>query len=516
MRNLLFIICFLVFALQAYSIAEPGIKVAVSKTVEPVLIGKTENSLLSIQVYNPTKQEITVQSIALSLVGTTNPQDIETIRIYFTGNSDEFIPHVLFGKTEKPGKQLVFKGEQTLRPGNNYFWAAVHISPQTRLSDKINICLEDIKIAGQTPVITGQKNPVASRTGYAVRQQKDDGVHTFRIPGLVKTPKGTLLAVYDIRHTGARDLQGDIDVGVSRSLDNGQTWLPMQTAIDMGEWGGKPNKENGTGDPAILVDQATGRIWIAALWLHGKGTKLAWWGSEQGLTPEQTGQFILAYSDDEGATWSEPVNITSQIKKPEWFLFFNGPGMGITKKDGTLVFAAQFKDKEQVPHSTLIYSKDHGQTWHSGSGAKSETTEAQVVELTDGTLMLNMRDNRGGSRSVYTTADFGQTWTEHPTSRKALIESVCQASIIRIKLKDGREALAFFNPLSDKDRSHLSLKLSFDDGMTWDEKYTTLVYEPDSYGYSCLTQLDDNTLGVLYEGAGDLYFQQLDLNEIIK
>lgn len=515
MKNILLLLCLITIVFQSCNTAKNKISVTIDKPVIPALIGKNENPLLTIKVNNPTQEEITVESISLTTEGTTTPSDIETIRLFFTGADSTFEPLVLFGKTQKSTGNLTFTGKQSLLPGDNYFWASAHISPETNLKNRINLSFSDIRITNATPLIQQDSCDKPARTGYAVRQKNDDGVNTFRIPGLVKTPKGTLVAVYDIRHKSARDLQGDIDVGVSRSFDNGQSWLPMQTAIDMGEWGGKPNKENGIGDPAILVDQATGRIWIAALWLHGKGTQMAWWGSEQGISPEKTGQFVLAYSDDEGETWSEPVSITSQVKNPEWFLCFNGPGMGITKSDSTLVFAAQFKDKDQIPHSTLIYSQDHGTTWHIGTGAKPETTEAQVVELADGTLMLNMRDNRGGSRSVYTTTDFGQTWTEHPTSRKSLKESVCQASIIRIKLKDGRQALAFFNPNSDYDRSHLSLKLSFDEGMTWDDKYTTLVYEPDSYGYSCLTQLDENTLGVLYEEAGDLYFQQLDLNEII-
>ena len=151
-----------------------------------------------------------------------------------------------------------------------------------------------------------------SAIGYAVRQRNDDGSKSYRIPGMVCTPKGTLITVYDIRWNNSADLQEDIDVGVSRSLDGGQTWLPMQKAIDMGEWGGRPQKENGAGDPAILVDPETGRVWVAALWLHGKPNQRAWWASKPGMKPEETGQFVVVYSDDEGATWSEPISITPQ------------------------------------------------------------------------------------------------------------------------------------------------------------------------------------------------------------
>lgn len=513
-KTFLLLTIFFCLAVDGYPKNKEAVRVSISKEVVPVLIGKAENAVLTLKVNNPADTEITVDGITLGVENSGNLSGIETVRIYFTGVSADFSPLVLFGETQKPGKKLNFKGKQVLKPGDNYFFASVSLSPKARMSDKINLTCEQVQVTDNDVLLQKTSSNLPLRVGYAVRKQMDDGVNTFRIPGLVRTPKGTLLSVYDIRWKNAGDLQGDIDVGVSRSLDNGQTWLPMQKAIDMKQWGNKPDKENGIGDPAILVDEQTGRIWISALWLHGNPGKAAWWASKPGMAPEETGQFILAYSDDEGATWSEPVNITPQIKNPEWFLCFNGPGMGISKKDGTLVFAAQFKDKDQVPHSTIVYSKDHGKIWHMGTGAKPKTTEAQVVELADGSLMLNMRDDRGGARSVAVTKDFGTTWEEHPTSRKALQEPVCMASIIRIRLKDGREALAFFNPDTTSGRSHLTLKLSLDEGQTWPEQYQMLVYQPGSYGYSCLTQLDPETLGVLYEGAGDLYFQQLDLKEL--
>lgn len=357
---------------------------------------------------------------------------------------------------------------------------------------------------------------VVDSKSVVVRKKLDDSCKIYRIPGLVCTPKGTLIAVYDARWNGSRDLQGDIDVAVSRSFDRGVSWQPMQIAMDMGEWGGKPQFENGIGDPAILVDEQTGRIWIAALWAHGKGDKMTWFSSEQGLTPEQTGQFMLTYSDDDGATWSKPFSITSQVKKPEWFLCFNGPGMGITMKNGTLVFPAQFKDKNHIPHSTIVFSADKGRTWQIGTGVKPKTTEAQVVELADGSLMLNARNDNGTGRVVAVSSDMGQTWSEHPSSCGALPEPICQASIIRVKLNDGREALAFFNPNDTKVRKNYTLKLSFDEGATWPQKYHTLVYDREGYGYSCLTQISADMLGVLYEGSGDLLFQQLDLNEILQ
>ncbi len=169
-----------------------------------------------------------------------------------------------------------------------------------------------------------------------LRTAGDDGVKCYRIPGVDTTRKGSLIAVYDIRHRSGRDLPGDIDVGMSRSTDGGKTWEPMKVIMDMGsdpEW-----KHDGIGDPCVAVDRETGTIWVAALWSHGNR---AWHGSGTGMKPDETGQVILVRSDDDGKTWSDPINITNQIKDPKWRLILPSPGRGMTMTDGTLVLPMQ-------------------------------------------------------------------------------------------------------------------------------------------------------------------------------
>ena len=206
--------------------------------------------------------------------------------------------------------------------------------------------------------------------------------------------------------------------------------------MSFGEHEGLPKAQNGVGDPAILVDRKTGTIWIIAAWTHGMGNGRAWWNSQPGMDMHHTAQLMLVKSDDDGKTWSEPINITEQVKDPSWYFLLQGPGRGISMDDGTLVFASQYIGSDRIPNAGIIYSKDHGKTWHISSLARTNTTESQVAEIEPGVLMLNMRDNRGGSRAVSTTTDMGKTWKEHVSSRTSLQEPVCMASLISVKAKD--------------------------------------------------------------------------------
>jgi sialidase-1 len=421
--------------------------------------------------------------------------------------------HVLF-EQEKVSGSIAIPLQAAQEEGERVL--SIHIMPATDmpLVAKIGLYPSYVELGGSkyAPTMSGSQKPL--RIAKSVRTHGDDGVHSYRIPGLVTSKKGSLLAVYDVRRDKSGDLQGDIDVGLSRSTDGGETWEPMRIIMDMGTWGDLPENQNGVGDPAILVDELTGFIHVVALWMHGKPDAAAWISSQPGLDPSETGQLLIVSSEDDGLTWSEPRNITQPMKDPSWHLFLAGPGMGITMKDGTLVFAAQFKDALQVPHSTLIYSKDRGNSWFIGQGARPNTTESQVVELNDGSLMLNMRDDRGGSRAVMTSTDLGTTWEEHATHRKALIEPICMGSLIRIQTGEST-LLLFSNPNTTDGRYNITIKASFDEGVTWPEENQVLLDQEPGWGYSCLTRIDAEPVGILYESSqANMTFQKIKLSEL--
>lgn len=376
----------------------------------------------------------------------------------------------------------------------------------------------------------------AQRPYTVVRQPGQDGVHTCRIPGLATTPKGTLLAIYDARYESSRDLQGRMAIGLSRSTDRGKTWEPMRTVLDMGRWGGLPAKYNGVSDACILVDSASGKIYVAGLWMHGLLDDEGKWiegltedstrwqhqwvgrGSQPGTSPYRTCQFLLAESSDDGRTWSAPRNITASVKRPEWWLFAPAPGRGIVTRDGILVFPTQGRDSAGIPFSGIMYSTDRGRTWHASAPAASQTTECAVAELGDGRLMLNMRNNRRTGRVVCTTADLGESWQVHPTSEKALVEPVCMASLHRhVYTEKGtaRSVLLFCNPASATERRNMTLRVSRNDGTSWSRGI--LLDSTLSFGYSCITSLDQHTIGVLYESGGSrIVFQTIGLDELLR
>lgn len=472
-----------------------------------------------------------IKSVKLYYSGTEAPQDrgkkryapVEYISSHTPGKTLAANPSYSIKKDEcqPTSHTLTLKGNQNLFPGINFFWVSLEMQPNTNLNTPITAEITQAVADGKiNPIKDASESPVTRRLGVGVRHAGDDGSAAFRIPGLVTTNKGTLLGVYDVRYNSSVDLQEHIDIGLSRSTDGGQTWEKMRLPLSFGEYDGLPSAQNGVGDPSILVDTKTNTIWVVAAWTHGMGNQRAWWSSHQGMDRNITAQLVLSKSTDDGKTWSAPINITEQVKKPEWYFLLQGPGRGITMSDGTLVFPIQFIDKTRIPNAGIMYSKDGGQTWHIHNHARTNTTEAQVAEVTPGTLMLNMRDNRGGSRAVYTTTDLGKTWKEHESSRTALREPVCMASLISVPAKDnilGKDLLIFSNPNSTSERKDITIKISMDGGNTWLPEHQLLLDEGYNWGYSCLTMIDKETIGILYESSvAHMTFQSIKLKDIVK
>ena len=341
-----------------------------------------------------------------------------------------------------------------------------------------------------------------------------EGYHTYRIPALITTARGTLLAFCEGRKNDRSD-HGDIDLLLRRSTDGGRTWSPQQVIWDDGE--------NTCGNPCPVVDQETGTIWL--LLTHNPGDE----GLREILKPEARGTRTVwvSSSEDDGQSWSQPTEITDSVKDPEWDWYATGPGVGVQLQKGPhagrLVVPCDHSYRtsnpdEVVPRygdpgpgfgSHLIYSDDHGQSWRRGGVIRPLANECQVVELAEGRLRMNIRSYFGKNRRAWSlSSDGGETWSDAKHTAE-LIGPVCQASILRYTWPEAgsRSRILFSNPAAT-DRIKMTVRLSYDEGTSW--PVSKLLHERPS-AYSSLAVLPDGSIACLYERGNEAAYETITL-----
>ncbi len=320
----------------------------------------------------------------------------------------------------------------------------------------------------------------------------DAGYACFRIPTIVKSAKGTLLAFAEARKKGCSDT-GDIDLVLRRSTDEGETWGPLQIIWDDGE--------NVAGNPAPVVDYETGTISLLSTW--NLGTDHESMIIDQ--TSKDTRRVFIMQSADDGNSWGQPREITSTAKLPTWTWYATGPVHGIQLKSkpyqGRLMIPCDHIEAGTKKYfSHVIYSDDHGATWKiGGTTPQDQVNECTVAELAGGKLMLNMRnyERKQRSRKVSSSIDGGATWSDL-VNDAALIEPICQGTLLDITISGRQKALAFLNPADSALRRNLELKISRDEGKTW--KVLSTVHAGPA-AYSDIVQVNKNELGCLYEAG---------------
>ena len=350
-----------------------------------------------------------------------------------------------------------------------------------------------------------------------------NGIARYRIPGIVVTPKGAVLAYSEARRNSSSDW-GEIEIHLRRSTDGGKTWEAAKHIAHHGaRLEGNPHKKKDGGEkeqtvnnPVAIVDRDTGAI--------------------EFLYCINYARCYAMRSTDDGLTWSTPVDVTATFepfrKHYDWKVIATGPGHGIQLKSGRLVvpiWLAYGKEGDHGPSAAAtIYSDDHGKTWLAGDlavpneGDFGNPNETMLAELSDGRVMLVTRSVSKPNRKIITTSPNGATGWSKPTFHDQLWEPICMASITAHPAKPG--TLIYSNPHTlklDKDgketpagrgkRENLSIKLSRDDGKTWPVS-KTLDAGPSAY--SDLAVLPDGTMLCLWETKNDIQCARFNLDWI--
>ena len=321
-----------------------------------------------------------------------------------------------------------------------------------------------------------------------------EGYHTYRIPAIVRAEDGTLLAFAEGRRDGRGD-SGDIDLVLRRSPDGGATWGPQRVL-----WSDGPNT---CGNPCPVVDRTTGRIHL--LMTRNLGCDHERMIIDQTSTGSRS--VWVMTSDDHGAGWSAPREITASTKQPDWTWYATGPGNGIQLRRGEhagrlVVPCDHIEAGTKRYFSHVILSDDGGATWRLGGRTPTDqVNECAVAELADGSLLLNMRnyDRRRRTRAQSRSRDGGLGWSA-VVHEDTLPEPICQASLVAI---DGGRRLVFSNPASSSSRTAMTVRTSDDGGREW-SKGVRLHAGPAAY--SSLVPLAPGSVGCLYEcGEEDPY-----------
>ena len=338
-----------------------------------------------------------------------------------------------------------------------------------------------------------------------------EGYNTFRIPSIITTDSGVVLAFAEGRKNSSSD-SGDIDLVLKRSIDGGKTWGDLIIIRD--------DSTNVCGNPSPVIDRKTGKIFLLSTWNRGDDTE----SEIINMTSVDTRRVYVMNSIDEGLSWSKPIEITDKVKKPNWTWYATGPVHGIQIREGSkkgrmIIPCDHIEANTKKYYSHIIYSDDGGSSWSiGGTTPQDQVNECSVAEIGKGKLILNMRnyDRTQMNRKISISNDYGESWGDIYDD-KALVEPICQASILRYSFKGfGRNDLLFINPADKNKRLNMTLRLSNDLGRTWKGEF--LLHEGPS-AYSDITKLRNGNVGCLFEAGKNspyegIVYREVDVRDI--
>ena len=436
-------------------------------------------------------------SLSFSLQGTSDVDDVKSVKIYSTGTSPVFDNRdlqnaVLLADVEPSLDVTVCQINAEIVSGVNYLWITVEVADDATEGNVIDAELYSVSTPSQTfeivnPSPSGDREIILAHT--LLFQPGDYNSTNYRIPGVITAKDGSIVAVTDKRKYNQGDLPEDIDIVCRRSTDGGHTWSEPYT-----------------------IAQGTG-------YNHGFGDcVLAWTNDDNGLiagfvggvglwnsTPSNPIRSYIARSYDNGQTWTEPEDITdfifgSNCVVPEhrtWRASFFGSGNGLITSTGRIMFVAAIRETTaQSLSNYAVYSDDNGITWHVSGRASVSGDEAKVTELVDGRILMSIRHN--GKRWYNISNDGGETWQSSTSTWNDITAPACNGDMIRytsVNQGFNKNRLLHSVPFGSS-RTDVSVYISYDEGETWPVRKCIVPY---SSAYSSLCVLPDGTIGLYVE-----------------
>lgn len=436
-------------------------------------------------------------SLSFSLQGTSDVDDVKSVKIYSTGTSPVFDNRdlqnaVLLADVEPSLDVTDCQINAEIVSGVNYLWITVEVADDATEGNVIDAELYSVSTPSQTfeivnPSPSGDREIILAHT--LLFQPGDYNSTNYRIPGVITAKDGSIVAVTDKRKYNQGDLPEDIDIVCRRSTDGGHTWSEPYT-----------------------IAQGTG-------YNHGFGDcVLAWTNDDNGLiagfvggvglwnsTPSNPIRSYIARSYDNGQTWTEPEDITdfifgSNCVVPEhrtWRASFFGSGNGLITSTGRIMFVAAIRETTaQSLSNYAVYSDDNGITWHVSGRASVSGDEAKVTELVDGRILMSIRHN--GKRWYNISNDGGETWQSSTSTWNDITAPACNGDMIRytsVNQGFNKNRLLHSVPFGSS-RTDVSVYISYDEGETWPVRKCIVPY---SSAYSSLCVLPDGTIGLYVE-----------------
>ncbi len=451
--------------------------------------------------YKGSEDSVKINSVKINLEGTSEIADVKKIKVFTTGltdcqNNKFFDEAVLIGSCDPREGDFTCELNGSLLKGINYLWLAVDLADDAVEGNFVDMSLLSIDTETEvcelkSPSPIGRREIILART--TLLRPGDYNSKNYRIPAVIIARNGDIVAVTDKRKYNNGDLPEDIDIVCNVSSDGGHTWTEPYTIIE-GTGHGK-----GYGDCALALNNDESGI-IAAF-VGGPG----FWGS----TPANPLRMYISRSNDNGKTWEEAEDITSQIYgadcqiegRETWLGGFFGSGSGLLTSSGRIMFVIAMRENDgtgEVICNRAVYSDDNGKSWQVSERASVGGDEAKVVELVDGRILMSIR--RNGNRWYNISEDGGLTWQASTSEWTDIVAPACNGDIIRYSSvnKGGDKNRLLHSVPTGSSRKNVTVYVSYDEGETWP---TSRCVVPYNSAYSSLCVLPDNTIGLYVEEA---------------